>query len=358
MRNSRWLRLLAYVTGSVNQELLLRNEYLAAENRVLRAKLPARLRLMDPERATLAEIGKRLGRKALREVACVAKPDTILGWYRRLVAQKFDGSKHRQYPGRPPVSSEVEALVVRMAGENSGWGYDRIVGALANLGHRLSDQTVKNILRRHGTAPAPKRSQITSWKDFLAVHMNVLAGCDFFTVEVLSWRVLVTYYVLFFLHLESRRVHIAGITRHPDQEWMEQIGRTATQDTWGYLHSCRYVLHDRDTKFCAAFRSALASGGVKTIPLPAQSPNLNAFAERWVRSVKQECLSKIILFGDGSLSRVLAEYSRHYHSERNHQGKGNRLLFPYAGEPSNPQRRSIECRQRLGGLLKYYQRAA
>jgi putative transposase len=358
MRNSRWLRLLAYVTGSVNQELLLRNEYLAAENRVLRAKLPARLRLMDPERATLAEIGKRLGRKALREVACVAKPDTILGWYRRLVAQKFDGSKHRQYPGRPPVSSEVEALVVRMAGENSGWGYDRIVGALANLGHRLSDQTVKNILRRHGIAPAPKRSQITSWKDFLAVHMNVLAGCDFFTVEVLSWRGLVTYYVLFFLHLESRRVHIAGITRHPDQEWMEQIGRSATQDTWGYLHSCRYVLHDRDTKFCAAFRSALASGGVKTIPLPAQSPNLNAFAERWVRSVKQECLSKIILFGEGSLSRVLAEYSRHYHSERNHQGKGNRLLFPYVGEPSNLQRRSIECRQRLGGLLKYYQRAA
>jgi homeodomain-containing protein len=176
MRNSRWLRLLAYMTGSVNQELLLRNEYLAAENRILRAKLPARLRLGDPERATLAEIGKCLGRKALRGVTCVAKPDTILAWCRKLVAQKFDGSKHRQYPGPPPVSGEVEALVVRVARENSGWGYDRIVGALANLGHRLSDQTVKNILRRHGIAPAPKRSKITSWKDFLATHMNVLAG--------------------------------------------------------------------------------------------------------------------------------------------------------------------------------------
>jgi len=142
------VRLLAYVTGSVNQELLLRNEYLAAENRILRAKLPARLRLSNPERTTVAEIGKRLGRKALREVACVAKPDTVLAWYRKLIAQKFDGSKNRQYPGRPPVSSEVEALVVRMARENSGWGYDRIVGALANLGHRLSHQTVKNILRR------------------------------------------------------------------------------------------------------------------------------------------------------------------------------------------------------------------
>ena len=165
----------------------------------------------------------------------MAKPDTILAWYRRLIAQKFHGSKVRQYPGRPPVSAEVEALVVRMSRENSGRGYDRIVGALANLGHRVSDQTVGNILRRHGIAPAPKRGQITTWKDFLAAHMNVLAGCDFFTIEVLTWRGVVTYYVLFFLHLESRRVSVAGITRHPDQEWMEQIARSATQDTWGFL---------------------------------------------------------------------------------------------------------------------------
>ncbi len=222
----------------------------------------------------------------------------------------------------------------------------------------LSDQTVKNILRRHGIAPAPKRSQVTTWKDFLATHMNVMAGCDFFTVEVLSWRGLVTYYVLFFLHLESRRVHIAGITKHPDQEWMEQMGRIATQDEWGVLNSCRYVLHDRDKKFCAAFRSTLATGGVKTIPLPARSPNLNAFAERWVRSVKQECLSKVILFGEGSLSRVLREYSRHYHHERNHQGKGNQLLFPKASHQRYRRVSSIACRQRLGGLLKYYCRAA
>jgi hypothetical protein len=140
--------------------------------------------------------------------------------------------------------------------------------------------------------------------------------------------------------------------------WMEQVGRSATQETWGYLQPCRYVLHDRDTKFCASFRSALAAGGVRAIPLPAKSPNLNAFAERWVRSVKQECLSKVILFGEGPLSRVLAEYSRHYHSERNHQGKGNHLLFPEVGEKRNQQRRSIECRHRLGGLLKYYRRVA
>src|ERR1700693_3348702 len=188
MRNKKGLRLLAYVTGSVNQELLLQNEYLATENGILRAKLPSRLRLSDPERATLAEIGKRLGRKALREVARVAQPDTILGWYRKLIARKFDGSHYRQYPGRPRIRPELEALVVRMARENSGWGYDRIVGALANLGHRLSHQTVGNILRRHGVGPAPQRSRTTSWKDFIAAHMNVLAGADFFTVEVLNWR--------------------------------------------------------------------------------------------------------------------------------------------------------------------------
>ena len=139
-----WARLLAYVTGLVNQELLLRNEYLVAENRILRAHLPARLRLSDPERSTLAEIAKRLGRKALNDIAHVAKPDTLLAWYRRSVAQKFDGSEHRSYPGRPRPSPEVEALVVRFARENRGWGYDRIVGALGNLGHAISDRTVGN----------------------------------------------------------------------------------------------------------------------------------------------------------------------------------------------------------------------
>jgi putative transposase len=172
---------------------------------------------------------------ARRTVAGVTKPDTILALYRRLVANKFDGSQHRQYPGRPTVQLEVEVLVVRMARENTAWGYDRIVEALANLGHRLSDRTVGNILRRHGIAPAPKR--MTSWKDFIAAHVNSWPALTFFTVEVLSWRGLVTYYMLFFSHLESRHVNVAGITRHPDQEWIEQIARSATQETFGYLHT-------------------------------------------------------------------------------------------------------------------------
>jgi putative transposase len=358
MKNgNHWAGLLAYVTGLINQELLLQNEYLAAENRILRAHLPARLRLSDPERYTLAEIGKRLGRKALEKVACVAKPDTILAWYRRLIARKFDGSQCRTYPGRPRISAVVEQLVVRFARENSGWGYDRIVGALANLGHHISDQTVGNILRRHDIAPAPKRSQTTTWKEFIRRHMNVLAGTDFFTVEVLTWRGLVTYYVLFFLHLETRRVSLAGITRHPTEEWMTQMARNAVDDEAGYLLRHRYVLHDRDTKFCAEFRESLAAGGVKCLQLPPRSPNLNAFAERWVRSVKSECLSHFILFGEGSLRRALKNFCEHYHGERNHQGKANQLLFP---RPARAKCTSggVRCQQRLGGLLKYYYQEA
>ena len=192
-----WERILAYITGAVDQEFLLRNGYLAAENRILKAQLKTPLRLTDAERMTLAEIAHRLGRKALDDVANTAKPDTIMGWYRRLVARKFDGSKSRRYPGRPRIDDEIEQWVVRMAKENSDWGYDRIVGAMANLGYRLSDQTVGNILQRHGIPPAPERKHTTTWTDFIRAHMSVLAGTDFFSVEVLTLRGLVTYYVLF-----------------------------------------------------------------------------------------------------------------------------------------------------------------
>jgi putative transposase len=352
-----WARLLSFVTGLVNQELLLRNEYLAAENRILRAHLPARLRLSDAERSTLAEISKRVGRKALKDVARVAKPDTLLGWYRRLVARKFDGSHRRPYPGRPRISPEMEALVLRLARENRGWGYDRIVGALANLGHQVSDQTVGNILRRHNLAPAPERSRATTWKEFIKSHIDTLAGADFFTVEVLTWRGLVTYYVLFFIEVGSRRVSLGGITRHPDSCWMEQVARNATMQDTGYLNGCRYLLHDRDKKFCREFRETLAAGGVECTPIPARSPDLNAHAERWVRSIKEECLSKLILFGEKPLQRVVSNFLEHYHQERNHQGKGNLLLFP-ATVPESDSRGAIRCRERLGGLLKYYSRAA
>ena len=325
-----WARILAYVTATVDQELLARNEYLAAENRILKTQLKGRLKLSDAERATLGEIGHRLGRKALAEVATVARPDTILAWYRKLVASKFDGSKARRSPGRPRVKPEVERLIVRMAEENRDWGYDRIAGALANLGYKLCDQTIGNVLQRHGLPPAPERKRTATWPAFIRTHLALLAGTDFFTAEVLTLRGLVTYYVLFFIHLESRQVEIAGITVHPDESWMKQMARNVTMEGCGILRDCRYLLHDRDTKYSAAFRAIIESARVKTLPLPPRSPNLNAHAERWVRSAKDEYLSKIILFGEHSLRRAMKEYVEHYHTERNHQGKGNVLLFQRA----------------------------
>jgi len=243
-----------------------------------------------------------------------------------------------------------------MAEENKSWGYDRIVGALANLGHGVSDQTVGNVLRRHGVPPAPQRKRTTTWAAFIRAHLAVLSGTDFFSVEVLTLPGLVTYYVLFFIQLASREVEIAGITAHPTEQWMEQMARNVTMEGCGALGDSRYLLHDRDTKYTASFLAIIESGGVKTLQLPARSLDLNAYSERWVRSAKEECLSKLVLFGERSLRRAMREYVVHYHAERNHQGKSNIPLFPRVTETRCEK--AVECRQRLGGLLRYYHREA
>ena len=351
-----WARILAYVTGTVDQELLARNEYLTAENHILKAQLNGWPKLSDAERGALGEIGHRLGRKVLANIATVARPCTILGWYRKLVAGKFDGSARRG-PGRPRIKPEVEELIIRMASENRDWGYDRIAGALANLGHEISDQTVGNVLRRHGLPPAAERKRASTWAAFVRTHVvALLAGTDFFTAEVLTLRGLVTYYVLFFIHLESQRVDIAGLTVHPDEAWMKQVARNATVEDCGALRDCCYLLHDRDAKFTRSFRAIIASAKVEPLALPARSPNLNAYAERWVRSVKEECLSKVILFGERSLRQALNNYVDHFHAERNHQGKGNILLFPR--NTDRHRERPVQYRERLGGLLRHYHREA
>jgi putative transposase len=188
--------------------------------------------------------------------------------------------------------------------------------------------------------------------------MAVLAGVDFFSVEVMTWRGLITYDVLFFLDLDTRRVNLAGMTPHPTEEWMTHMARNATDENSGCLRRHRYIPHDRDSKFCAEFRKTSAVGGVKCLRLPPRSPNLNAFSERGVRSVKKECLCKLILFGEGSLRKALTEFQEHYHRERNHQGKGNVILFPGTDEPTENVGRAIQCCERIGGLLKYYHRRA
>jgi hypothetical protein len=251
-----WARILAYVTGMVDQELLARNEYLAAENRILKSQLKGRVRLSDAERATLGEIGHRLGRKVLGEVANVARPDTILAWYRKLVARKFDGSKSRRGPGRPRIKREVEQLIVRMAEENRDWGYDRIAGALANLGYEVCDQTVGNVLQRHALPPAPERKRTTTWSAFIRTHLALLAGTDFFSAEVLTLRGLVTYYVLFFIHFESRRADIAG----------SRFTRTS--------HGCSRWPATRPWRDAALFGTAAISCTIATRSTPSPSKRL------------------------------------------------------------------------------------
>ena len=350
------VEVLALVGGHVEKEILLRNEYLAAENEVLKSKLQGRLQFSDEERVRLATLGKQLGRKALQDVGSIVKPDTILKWFRELVAKKFDGSKKRSYPGRPRIDPQIEKLIVDIARANPTWGYDRIQGALANLGHRISDQTVGNVLKRNGLPPAPTRSKNTSWADFIRAHSESIVACDFFTAEVLSAGGPATFYVLFFVHLATRRVRVAGVTEHPNEEWMKQIARNETMADSGFLNGSRYLIHDRDTKFCASFRKILRDAGVEPLKLPSRSPNLNPVAERWVRSVKSETLSRLIVFSEESLRDTLREYLVHFHQERNHQSFENRLLFPRPGSTDDSGK--IATKERLGGLLRFYHRVA
>jgi putative transposase len=344
------------VAGWMNQRHLQTIDYLREENRVLREHLGGRrLRLNDDQRRRLATKAKVLGRRFLAEVATIVTPETLLAWHRKLVAQKYDGSGKRG-PGRPRTPGEIETLVVRMAEENRDWGYRRIQGALSNLGHELARSTIAEMLERHGIEPAPERSRKTTWNEFLTRHWKLIVAADFFTVEVWTRRGLQRFIVLFFIELSTRKVQIAGLAADADGLWMSQIGRNVTDAVDGIVKGKRYLIHDRDPLFTADFLSMLADVGVKSVKLPPRSPNLNAYAERFVRSIKESCLERMIFFGEGSLRTGIREFVTHYHGERNHQGLGNRLIMPE--ERHADQRGAIRRRERLGGMLNYYYRAA
>jgi putative transposase len=347
--------LLMVVAGWLQRQQAATIDYLKAENQMLRARLGGRrIVFTDAERRQLAEKAKALGRKALHELGTIVTPETLLRWHRELVARKWTFVERRS-PGRPRIRGELVALVVRMAKENRGWGYTRIQGAMANLGHKLGRGTIGRILKDHGIEPAPERGKGMSWSVFLKAHWKVLAASDFFTVEVWSWSGLMTYYVLFVMELATRQVCIAGVTKHPDEQWMLQMARQLTDTVDGILLGKRYLILDRDTKYCPAFRDFMKREGVAVIRLPPRSPNLNAHAERWVRGVRDECLSRVIPIGEGMLRRALREYGAHFHQERNHQGLGNVLIMPDAS--AKQRGGSVIRRARLGGLLNYYERA-
>ena len=246
----------------------------------------------------------------------------------------------------------ISELIVRMAHENPRWGYTRIQGALANLSHKVGRGTIANVLKRNGIEPSPERSRRTPWSTFLKAHWKVLAASDFLTVEVWTGRGLVTHYVLFVISLADRVVSIAGITTRPDESWMLQIARNATDSQAGALHAKRYLIIDRDTKYSKQFRRLIRDNGTKVIRLPPMSPNLNAYAERFVRSIKSECLNRMIFIGQASLRRAVAEYLDHYHRERNHQGLENQLIHAPAVVAANEG--AIYRHARLGGTLNFY----
>jgi transposase InsO family protein len=344
--------LVVALAGWINQQQHEVIDYLQEENRVLREQLgPRRLRFTHDQRIRLAKL---LGRHVLKEFSSLVTPDTLLAWHRQLIARKYDGHKRRG-PGRPRVLAEIRQLIVRMATENRDWGYTRIQGALANLGHDVGRGTIANVHRQHGVEPAPERQKRTTWHEFLKTHWDVLAAADFFTVEVWTASGLTRYAILLVMELATRRVEIAGIAPEPDSAWVIQCGRQLTVADDGFLTGKRFLLHDRDPLFSEAFCETLAAAGVETVRLPPHSPNLNAHAERCVRTIKESCQNRMILIGEGSLRRAVREFEAHYHHERNHQGLGNVLIFPTGVQTHSSDR--VVCRERLGGL-KYYHRSA
>ncbi|MCH7705347.1 MAG: helix-turn-helix domain-containing protein [Planctomycetes bacterium] len=302
-----------------------------------------------PINRRLARKGKRLGTKRLRALASIVTPETILRWYRRLTARKYDGSQRRR-PGRPRVMEQIRELVVRLAQENSTWGYTRIRGALRNVGHVVGRNTIKRILAERGIEPAPQRSERMPWKTFLKAHMGAIAATDFFTVEVWTSRGLVTHYVLFVIHHSTRAVHFAGVTTNPDSAFMAQVARNLTDCFDGFLRDKRYLILDRDSLFTAQFKRIPKDAGVKTVRTSYKAPNMNSIAELFVLSVKSECLNRMILFGCAHLERCLAEYSTHYHESRPHQGLDNELIT--SRPEDEPTTGDVVVRERLGGLIR------
>jgi putative transposase len=331
-------------------------EYLKEENRVLRELHGnKRLRFTDKQRQRLAVKGKALGRKVLGEIGSLVTPDTILRWYRQLVAKKYDGSKHRGV-GRPCTKEHIATLVARIATENPTHGYTRIRDVVRGLGFDLSHSTVKRILDAKGIVPAPERSKRTPWKTFLRAHWGVIAAADFFTVEVMTWTGLVRYHVFFVMDLKTRRVEIAGLTSDAHGGWMVQIGRNLTDAVEGFLRGKRFLILDRDPLYAAHFRRILKDSGVEVVRLPRESPNLNAFAERFVLSARREVLSRVAPLGERHLRWLLSGFMAHYHRERHHQGLGSALIDPDPTSYNTSGR--ILCRTRLGGMLRHDYREA
>ena len=323
---------------------------------ILQRKQNKSIRLNRAEKLTLAILTAKLKQSTnrsisqLRDVIRIVKPETVIRWHRELVRRKWRQSQQNK-GGRPKINREKETLIVRLAKENLRWGYYRIEGELKKLGYKVSLTTIRNVLDRNGILPAPARSGSIGWKTMMNHYKDQLLACDFFTVETIFLK---TVYVLIFIELGTRRVHLAGISTNPDGLWVAQQAR---QLIWQFEETetqFRCLIRDNDSKFTDAFDTVFESQGIRVIPTPIQAPNANVYSERWVRTVKEECLDHILIINEAHLRRVLIEFIGHYNSRRPHQSLDQQSPIPRVETTTTGK---FEGRQILGGIINDYFRA-
>jgi putative transposase len=347
--------LLLLIARFTDKKLAKLLEYLLAENRILRAKLPKRIEVAPAERAKLVKLGKPLGSK-LKDIISIVSYRTFARW-----ASKTKPTAKPPKPGRPRKPEEIRELIIQMA-RDTGWGYRRILGELKKLHIKVSRATVARILKENGFDLGPKRSRET-WGEFVKLHMKTLWATDFFTQTVWTLGGPVVYYVLFFIHIEFPRVHLAGMTPNPNEVWIVQQARnlSAFFDEQGDTKPT-HIIRDRDTKFTAKFCSILENEGIEFRPIPAHSPNLNPHAESWVQRTKHEVLNHYLVFGEQHLRYILKSWLEFYHLHRPHQGIGNVILAEHYQPPPDLSDAvplgKITRHESLGGLLKHYERKA
>jgi len=333
-------------------EILLLRHQLA----ILKRKLDKPVKPNRAEKLTLAVLTARLRlvtrrpASALRDVIRIVQPETVLKWHRELVRRKWL-QKQKPKGGRPRMSQELEDLIVQMAQENARWGYGKIEGELLKLGFTVSESTVRDVLKRRHIVPAPRRGS-SSWRHLMSHYKEHLITCDFFTVETLTLK---TLYVLFFIELGSRKAHLAGVIANPNGIWVAQQARQVMWELGERNPPWRFLIRDRDKKYVEAFDTVFRSEGIKIIRTPVRAPNANAYAERWVRTVREECLDHLLILNQAHLRRVLKRYVEYYNEARPHQGIGQRI--PVASEQS-PCSGAVEHRKVLGGIINDYYRAS
>jgi putative transposase len=330
--------------GAKDVELLILRHQVA----VLRRQV-ARPKLEPADRVVLAALSRLLPRS--RWQIFFVTPGTLLRWHRRLIARHWTYPHAK--PGRPPVSTQIRELVLRMAAENSSWGHRRIQGELVGLGYQVAPSTVWKILHQAGVDPAPRRAGPT-WKQFLAAQAHAMLACDFFTVDTVFLKRI---YVLFFLEVATRRVHVVGVTNHPTGAWVAQQARNLLIDLDQRVDSLRFLLRDRDAKFTTAFDTVFTAADIQVIKTPPQASRANAFAERWVGTVRRECTDRILIAGERHLDVVLRECTAHYNGHRPHRSLGQ---LPPEPPPGATALAADKLRRRpiLGALINEYSQAA